>query len=551
MTNYRAVRPFQRWSIFVIILSCFILESRSFAQEQPEKIYPLRFSSPIDSLPNILLTELTRSRILMIGDAAHGRGFYMRQVTGLLEEWTKRLDEGNNPADFPRKLFLFLEADSLEQRALDQYWVSGDISPVLSRYLDVHCKWGGIEQWMTTDKLEFLYDLRNIMTKIKGINTRHPGVHATFTVIGGERTPPYDYTIGRDQARARDIKFQYFAHERDKLSAERISSFLENDPASKAIIYIGQGHLETRTLVNKSDYDSDMPRPPAWDFFLPHFLDERFGRSNVRLLLFFYHSRDSMTDFVQSFVQRDTTPDIYAYTLTRPPLGFSAYILRSQMMLTTAVELARSYLYPGASEDERILASTIVRFLVLQLRRTYLNNESETRKDIDSLSRDQIRMVESSVSALRACNTAQDLIARFDILKDVDTFERARVHPGIRDSAGSNFILKMWYHNLPQDSTGTPDVPSLSIRYDGPFADSAVQQELIRRHDQLDQMLLVNLLWVTDGRENARIVERLQSETGLPFVTAKEWTRWSRKTNWPKDRTYTSAPQLFRSFKRR
>jgi hypothetical protein len=521
------------WCMLIWMLLC----SSEFAsaQARPDKTYPLRKSAPIDSLTSVLLEELCEARILMMGDAAHQRGFYFRQVTDMLNAWVRCLEGPDIPQGLPRRLFLFLEADTTEQRMLDDYWRSGEIKPYLAYCLDSHLKWSDIQNWLTTDRIEFLHDLRAIMLKIQDLNQRDPSEMVTLRVIGAEASPPYDWTATKDFARFREARFQFFAKQRDSLSAQNVFSLLDGDPGAKGIVYIGQGHLESRTLVNKGDYD-DGQRPRTPGYFLPHYLDEHFGRNNVRLVLFFYYNTDLLTEFVQAFTQQDSAPDVYVYTLSRPPLGFSLYVVESRAILDAALEDLHWYVRPGANDDDRLLASSLVKLLVWQLRRTYLYEYPDTRCAIDSLAAKRWRLRNSSQEVKDMFDLIYLLYQRFDVLQDVDSFARTRINQRVADSVQFGFILKMWYHNLPSASN---DIRSLSL---SPWnlnvlPDSAARQELASRRVEFGEMVLVNLLWLDDPGERAQIVERLQRETGLKMTTSKEWTQWWRETNWPRPRS--------------
>jgi hypothetical protein len=451
----------------------------------------------------------------------------MRIVTNLLEAWIAQL-RASETALQPRRLFLFLEADQAEQLALERYFSSGDDLEFLVFKLDQALKWGGVEYWTTTDQVEFIHDLRRILEEIKELNRMRPEIATELRVIGCDATPPYDYTLQKDHERFMKVKFEWFAKERDSLSARKISRLIDENPEFKGIVFIGQGHLESRTLVNKANYEPSGTAPPTFDYFMPHFLDQHFGRKNVTTVSFFSHGLDNRTEYFDEFSVADTTPDIYFYTVSRPPLGWSAYLMRSRKILNTFLMNLRLHTPPGANEDELRLASFTARALIYQLKRSYLNLEPSGQQWIDSLSQNRREMIKSRTSTNRVMEIAEQLCRDFDSMKDIDLFEESRIVPGVADSSRFGVMLKMWYYNLLFDAATTETIPSLSLAPQNfqTVPDTLAQKELLKHHKDLVQTLLINLLWVATPEESARAIERLRGDTGLDFSTAKEWAVW-------------------------
>ena len=267
---------------------------------------------------------------------------------------------------------------------------------------------------------------------------------------------------------------------------------------------------------------------------MPHFVDQHFGRKNVATVSFFYHGKGKPTEYFDEFSVADTTPDIYVYSVSRPPLAWSAYLLRSRKILNAFLMNLQSYAHPGANGDELPLASSTARALLYQLKRSYLNLEPSGRQWIDSLSQNRREMITSRTAANRVMEIADQLCREFDSMKDIDLFEESRIVPGVADSSRFGVMLKMWYANLLSDAATTETIPSLSLapQYYQTVPDSLAQEELLRHHKDLEQSLLINLLWVATPEESARAVERLRRETGLNLTTANECSVWWRNSHW-------------------
>ena len=518
----------------------------SFSQEQPERVYPTIRSAPKDSLETVLLSRLSRGKLLILGDAAHRRGFYLRTVTDLLEAWIGQLRASETPAQ-PRRLFLFLEVDQAEQLTIEKYFATGDDSEYLAFKLDQALTWGGVEEWTTTDQVEFIQDLRGILEEIKELNRRRPELGAELRVIGCEATPPYHITDAKDYEKFMKARLEWFANERDSLSAAKISRLMDENPDFKGIVFIGQGHIESRTLVDKANFAPGTSAPPTFGYFMPHYVDRHFGRENVTTVSFFYHRRDNLTEYFDVFSVADTTPDIYVYSVSRPPMAWSVYLLRSRKILSTFLATIRAHAPAGANEGELRLASATARGLIYQLKRSYLNLDPLQRQWIDSLANNRREMIKSRTAADRVITIAAQLCRDFDSMKDIDLFEHSRIVPGVADSSRFGVALKMWFANLLSDAATTETIPSLSLAPPNfqIVPDTLAQMELLKHHKDLTQSLLINLLWIATPEESSRAVERLRGETGLNLATAKEWAVWWRGSHWVR---FSPWPRKYGSF---
>jgi len=82
--------------------------------------------------------------------------------------------------------------------------------------------------------------------------------YTNWTGLEGARQP-YHPADQKDYQSFIRTKFEWFATKRDSLSAAKICQLIDENPDFKGIVFIGQGHLESRTLFNKAMMSSITP----------------------------------------------------------------------------------------------------------------------------------------------------------------------------------------------------------------------------------------------------------------------------------------------------
>ena len=230
----------------LIGLICFIGCSK---QETPVDKAKNYYRS--DSLNDLIIENLRTKRIVMLGDADHTNGYYMRLVTGLLDRWLDKLEKEktslssqgeiqkiNHP--FPKKLILFIEADSEQTDLIYHYIQTGNISNWLMSAIHGGFKWGSLPGGISMDIIEYFSNLKRIEERVRKLNTQNVLHPYDFRIIGPEDHPLYNLEKTKDSTLWREryqqfekARFEYFVRQRDELSSNTIRKTLDNYPAIK------------------------------------------------------------------------------------------------------------------------------------------------------------------------------------------------------------------------------------------------------------------------------------------------------------------------------
>jgi len=483
---------------------------------------------PLDTLDQLVLDELASHRIVMLGDGFHGHGAYQRLVTGVLEHWLEQLQDHPQHSQIPRKLVLVRETVDSEIEAFNHYLARGDLGPWLDTIYDGSCRWGG---WagLTTDELEFCYDLRKIWTEVQQLKIRKGFQDVDLAFVAGEGVRPYSLSDrkGETQEAAEKRRFLWFAFERDSLIAHKIDSFLSSHKEHKALVFYGTAHL-VRGLVDKNRTSGleGISSEPLYAYFLAHYLDSLYGRANVSVITSQNNTADRRCVEHLSFDAQG--PDYRICQTVVPPEACPVDFIRSRRVLDILLRQLNRCSKSAGKVDLRLARATARRFLI-QTGRSHLAFEPQTSRLLDSLRR-MATCLNTQSDIGRFVSIGKALSGQFDAMRNIEELERWIDLWGCPDSTLYVDELRRVLRNvtpLRQEALSLQDkfhVGLLSARL-------REEEDLVLREKgrELRLYLALNLLWVGTPEEQKTALTSLQGATGLSLSTAGEWSRWWRE----------------------
>jgi len=521
----------------VVCFACFVGCSQHKKSDN-QQIDQIKRSYRIDSLNDFLMDNLRSKRIVMLGDAYHENGYYMRLVTGVLDEWLDRLEKEKNNSlsrgagqkedrplsPLPKKLILFVEADSERVDTMKHCMQTGDISNWLMFQLRGESKWGSMIGGTSVDNFEFFKNLKRIEDRVEKLQKQDPSNSYDFRILGPESIPPYDLIRTKDSSlwRERVRQFQearseYFVHQRDERSSATIRKVLDEHPDYKALIFYGTAHL-LRGLQNKAREGGPKGVDTAYGYYLASYLDKYFSRDSVSVF-FTVHVPGWQKGVIREFERTAVSADYRVFCVPAPPLQCPLGMVNCQNLLRAYNELMRQNSL-GDSEEEQMYSQGYAIRLSNQLRRSYLFSRPEFRPWLDSLRHyawDTSRIVNR-----KRIEIANRLIKSFDAIQNINSLETWIAKP-LKDSAWYLPMLKMVLANLPPQAMplGIDQLENLSLNED-------TKPMIITRKEELVEYLLVNLLWVGTPDEQNRARTELTAKTGMKLKDEREWSDWWR-----------------------
>jgi hypothetical protein len=225
----------------------------------------------LDSLNTLLISELSKTRVVMFGDSYPGHITYSRCVTSFLECWLSRLQQSPRNTVLPRKLALALELGQAGETILNDYLTRGDRYPLMRFLIDEQMKFGSdayVTRLLFVDYLQFCDRLRSIRTRIDSLNRQDPSLSISLEILGPEPNPPYRFSDVRSKPRQQfdAMKSQWDAGPRDRETSTRLTHYLAQHPSHKVLVFSRGTHV----LRDSKD-----------GYFLARDLDSLLGRSNV------------------------------------------------------------------------------------------------------------------------------------------------------------------------------------------------------------------------------------------------------------------------------
>ena len=489
---------------------------------------------PFDSLNAILMDDLCRKKVVMIGDGHHEHGTYMRLVTGLLDHWVDALEaeqkrgSASGPGAVPHKLMLFLEANS-EQIALElRSTRSGDVAPWLTSVLKPESEWGSLPGGTSVDMVEYTSGLNRVLDRVARLNAGDSTHPYDLQIVGPEGVPPYKPFERGDTRNVAELrkkylefqqtKFNWFAHERDQISSSGIRTALAEHPGYKGLVFYGTAHLK-RGMQNKADLGGrQFGIDSAYDYFLAHFLDGYFGRDSVAV--FFSYSKPGAEE--SGIVENAHSGEILDYEISCtlvPPGPSPIEIMPSRTVLTALRQVARDYEHEG-NEHGRIFGRIYTTRLYHQLKRSNLNDGKATRPLLDWI---RAYSSDTSASVVAKRNVLFDsLLVAYDGIVSIDSLQNWLTIQAA-DSSFYNEMLNLVIMNIP----GADTIQDLQRPIHLPL--DSTMQVFVRAHNRdLVEYFLANLLWIGTPDERTRALAKLTTLTGQSYRTAEEWSEWWR-----------------------
>lgn len=506
--------------LFISISSC------NSQVQQPQIIK----TTNIDSLNNFVFESLKSKRIIMLGDGIHGHGYFKKMIIDLLNEWLTKIEKNPTDRNIPRKLFLFLEKDSLSFMLANQVMDDGNFNNYLTQQIDEAAKFGGWDQY-SVDNLEFLFELRDIKKRIDELN-KNTTQDISLIIEGVEKPPSFInfstmYQMGAEKYRKE--LFLWFAKERDKIVSKNIIQILDNNKDYKAIIFYGTAHL-IRKYVDKSPWAFSVEQEPLYEYFLAHYLDEYLGRDGVEI----YNTakvQGEGSDVIQKFEKDNEYEDYYIKCNVLPDFPFPLYFMNNKTTLNSLVNLADRYI-EGTKEEDYLLFVNFIRMFFDHIKRSYLYGEKTYKGKIDSLATYPLQFTRKDIKFIYKTTRriGEELINKFDIVKNIEAMDKwILLIDNFGDKSLYLWMLKTIVYNLPREIPEEAFYSNLSTSYRSDFLSQFEMDQIKNRINELRLYYAVTSLWINTKEENEKIVKYLQQVTGLNYITAKEWNDWWRE----------------------
>jgi hypothetical protein len=480
---------------------------------------------PTEAADSIIVARLWENKVVMLGDGAHGHRFYYQLVLKVLNSWISRLERMPDSAaglssvspsvaiptnNVPRKVILFLESDSIQANAANDYIATGNIDPFLKYWIDVTAKWFGNEGF-TVDHIEFLSGLREVKKRIEALNQMNKGEQIDLLIRGAEGIPPYDW---KDKWTKEDFDEQiglpWFAHVRDRTIAENIGKTLKDLPAYRAFVFYGSGHLDRREL-DKRPGVSATSGPPLVDYYMAHFLDDDLGRANVCVISCYPVQRGSSAlGEITEYRPDPQWPDYVLRSNPIPPSPLPVLMVNSRRFLNV---LLRHEIEWGdlRSDFERSMAANEVAKVALQLQRSSLILDPSCRSSLDTVLAVAKTHEAFSRGRKRGEMILSDLIARYDAIKSIEEVQKWFLP---KDQFSKRFydrMITMVLGNLPSEAVDSPRP-----------AESLTPKEWA----ELKEYLLVGILEIGTQEEQQEALRDLRRRTAMDFRSPREWIDW-------------------------
>jgi hypothetical protein len=506
------------WALAVCVtLACGALGSCSpGAQPGVVRVYP------VEAVDSLVVSSLESGRVVVLGDAMHGHGYYLHMLTSALDAWVDSLASGSVRA--PRRLVLVLEITPEHERLLRHYLSSGDEDPLILHRLEAVLQFGGIEKF-TTDEIEHYAELRQVVQRLDALNRGRPEP-IELRIAGGEESSLGDYeTLVRlGDAAFRRLKYERFITTRDSLVAKRVVSLLGADPGARALVFYGAAHLH-RGWVEKPL--PNFAAEPRHGFFLVHYLDAACGRNAVKVFLTSRNRAAPDSECVQQLVRGRDAHDFNVFTGPVPPAPCPVLYLRSRRVLDLLLGDFESCCRDTQPARAR-WAAQLEWMLWSQLSDSYLSRVGGATTDLEILAR-LVRERRDHLSAgdLRPApegesrkfiEIASRWVSRFDAVENIRRLDEWR-HPGSDLPMRSLAPLEM---NLPPvrpartyDALAAPRVGDFATTVDA-------------TRDDLKRYMALQVMLIGTPAECSEAREFLRESTGLGFTTTAEWNAWWR-----------------------
>jgi len=200
--------------------------------------------------------ELSKRRIVMLGDFQHSCILPYHSLITVLKEWKSKLQSEKL---INQNLALVVEKNSKEVALIQKYFETGNLDPVLDYNYSVL-------------SLEDLY----FLDKLKEIRKELLTVGCNLKLFGFEDTLDADFIFTR-RDRERDLRF---VQKRDSLVFEGIKEYIVKNPNDRILVFYGNGHLIGQR-VNKMFGTTTLKENESYGYFLAYYLKDLYGNNSV------------------------------------------------------------------------------------------------------------------------------------------------------------------------------------------------------------------------------------------------------------------------------
>ena len=493
-----------------------ILFSIAFSQMQREEdIISLINEKASWNYPDFVLEKVKTNKIFMLADEGHGSGLYLQTVIEILYNWANKYEIAHRKGDiqsYPKKLFLVLEQDSVFDKHLRKYFISGDL-------IDVVHPSGFWNYQFSNATLEFLTDLRSLRLYIDSLNNGSlKNSPLQFDVFCPEKTiDDPNWTVEKRET--------YFAFERDEYSSANVIKLLEDQSDSHALIFYGSQHLFLGQQPKPSE------KPIGKGYYLAHYLRKRFQKQGgVYICDQVSIPQTTWLDNAfkridHSFAIDDSCWQDIPITLHRsfPHFGGAIFLPTSpepswhlsRFLSENMIDLILLNIDQCKNSKNQFQRGNLQGWL------SYLS--TFTQKDYLSINPDDSLAVETAIKEIKQWRQSTKIdvvaeIANLSIWKRL--VDRIRNNPDPKSTwyqmlLGDYIGFIVWYQN-----GASPQVR----------ADAAWKYiERYKKFITIDN--LISVLWIGTTKEKEKALVILKQESGQNFQTPKEWAYWFLHAN--------------------
>lgn len=470
----------------------------------------------LDSLNALLLKELSKRRVVMIGDSYPGHITYSSCVTSFLESWLDRLQHTPSDTAMPRRLALALELGQPGEMILCDYLRTGDRYPLIRFLVDEQAKFDFDTyrtRQLSVDYLQFCERLRQVRNRIDSLNGRLPDVSVSLDILGPEPDPPYSYSDVRSKSRQEfnAVKSRWDTSERDQEVSLRLTKYLAQHPNQKLLVFSSSAHLQ---------------RDNKEGTFLARYLDSLIGRAGVSVFRTSRIPRNPVSGpQIAEYIHDNEAPDFLISKPTSPPYPFPFFVVKSQNTFRALVDLAEQY-DAGPDTLAKDLSRKMLAHALELLRRSHLALDPARNQQIASLQTVVAAATRKAIMASRTFADIRRLLSRFDPVQDV--LEIDSVMTTFAPSQDYYNTLTTLIDNLSAAASSTSDTVRVVVLNDKQVDALTANWSRTWKQTKSDRhtYMLLQILWLGTPAEVANAMVALTRETGRDFSSALQWENW-------------------------
>ena len=500
--------------LLIIITGCFAKDDDN--ENQPKQNVINQYS--ITSLDSLIFKRINKCKIVMIGDAGHGNGYFMSILTNFLSQWVDSLSSRSNHRSIPLKIALFLEDHSEVQNYINSFIETGNIISFLTHYIDYDHK--ASSNVFTADYFIFINELRNIKTRIDKLNKRKPNHTIDLKIVGAESNPPYTFhdIINMKPEEFKRKRLLWYAFERDKKSSKNIDQFLVQNPDYKGIVFYGGAHLKREK--SPKNFDKELIKDDLSSYYLAHYLDSLFTRDKISTFNFVL-TPNMDNGYIQEIALTKTSPDFIIYSKPIPLFRLTLSFVKSKTYFKSLYDVLLTY-SKGQSKEDLLLAKSAAYQLNNQLMRTYIYQDQNVLGNIDFLFKNaKIDFKHNLTMFLDICNK---LIDQYDVIKSLEEVHKTLTFNHYPDSVRYNSELRQMLVNI--SSMNIKFNPQTIFTGSELSLNSDERQEILEFKDDISNYLAIHWLFLSTPAEKNTLIEYLKKKNHVDLNTEREWMGW-------------------------